>query len=366
MVDQWLPGQPYALELCRELGRHVELTLAAPRYYRAQSEPFRTKAVLESKVKEQKLGLARYFRGLLWLYGAALFGRYDVIHIQAFKKWQFEMRAYAWARRFGRKKLVYTAHNILPHEHGGDQREANALRRWYRLCDAIIVHNESSRQVLLGFEPSVADKVQVIPHGSFSDYAGSVGETAHEKTVFLQFGAIRKYKGIDILLEAASLLPEEIRQQVRIVIVGNQRRELDDTDYEALLARWQVQDCVELIRRFIPDGELPAYFNGCDCCLFPYKNIYGSGALLLAYTFGKPVIASAIPTFVEETDGGKTGLLCEPMNPRALADAITRFSALSGAERAAMKAHIRTLCENKYNWAVSAAALAEVYRRCLR
>lgn len=362
MIDQWLPTQPYTQELARELSRHVELTVAAPRYYQPQGEPFRHKSVLESKVKEQKLGLLRYFWGVAWMYGAALFGRYDVIHVQAFKKWQFEMRPFLWAARLGRKKLVYTAHNILPHEHDDNRREADALHAWYRRCDAILVHNENSRRVLLDFEPSVAERVHVIPHGCFDNYSAFVAEQPHEKTVFLQFGVLRKYKGIDTLLEAAALLPEEARKRMRIVIAGNQRPELDDTDYAALLEQHGVQSFVTLERRFIPDEELPGFFNACDCCLFPYKNIYGSGALLLAYGFEKPVIASAIPTFVEETDNGAAGLLYEPGNAASLAEAMLRFLSLSEEEKQAMKREIRRLCETKYNWRSSAELLAQVYR----
>ena len=362
MIDQWLPQQPYTQELARELSRHVELTLAAPRYYRPQGERFRCRSVLETKVKEKKLGMLSYLRGVLWLYTAALFGRYEVLHVQVFKKPRMEMPAFRLARRLTKKKLVYTAHNILPHEHGGSRREAEDLRRWYRLCDAILVHNEHSRKVLLDFEPSVADRVHVISHGTFDDYAGAVKELPHEKTVFLQFGMIRKYKGIDALLRAAAKLPDELRKQIRIVIAGNQRPELDDTDYRAMIVELGVGDFVTFTPRRIPDEELPAYFNGCDCCLFPYTNIYGSGALLLAYTFRKPVIASGIPTFVEETDGGKTGLLYDPADENGLAEAIERFVSLSEEEKASMRRNTQEICRTKYSWAVSAEKLATLYR----
>ncbi len=362
MIDQWLPQQPYTQELARELGRRVDLTLAAPRSYRPKGEPFRCRSVLETKVKEKKLGMLSYLAGLCWLYGAALFGRYDAVHIQVFKKQSLEMPAFRLMKKLTRKKLVYTAHNILPHEHGGNQREAQQLRSWYRLCDAILVHNEHSRQVLLGFEPSVADKVHVIAHGTFDDYAGAVKDIPHEKTVFLQFGMIRKYKGIDALLQAASQLPEALRGQIRIVIAGNQRRELDDTDYRAMIDALGVGDVVDFRPQRVPDEELPGYFNGCDCCLFPYTNIYGSGALLLAYTFRKPVIASGIPTFVEETDGGKTGLLYDPADEQGLAKAIERFVALPEAEKAAMRRSTEEICRTKYSWSVSAEKLAALYR----
>lgn len=361
MTDTWLPNQPYVLELARPLSKYVDLTIITNRYYRPGNEPFRCKSVLESKVKEKKTGLLSYFRGLAFLYGSLLFGKYDVIHLQAFKQQRFEMPAYLLARRFTRKKLVCTAHNILPHESGG-KKEAAMLRKWYRACDAIIVHNEHSKKVLIDFEPAAADKIRVVPHGTFSEYAPSVKETPHEKTVFLQFGMIRKYKGIDDLLKAASQLPEAFRNSIRIVIAGNQRRELDDTDYQAMLDRYGVGDFVDFQPRRVPDEQVPDYFNGADCCLFPYKEIYGSGALLLAYTFDKPVIASGIPTFVEETDGGKTGLLYDPLDENGLSRAIMQFAGFSAEKKAAMRGSIRELCDTKYSWAVSARRMDGIYR----
>lgn len=361
MIDQWLPGQTYTLELARPLSGQVSLTLMTTRYYRPQQEAFRCKNVLETKVKEKRLGFLSYLRGLLSLYSAALLGRYDVLHVQAFKQQRFEMPAFILARRLMHRKLVYTAHNILPHESGGS-KEAEKLKQWYKLCDAIIVHNEHSKKVLIDFEPSAADKIHVLPHGTYREFSAFAKEQPHEKTVFLQFGMIRKYKGIDELLKAAAQLPDACRKKIRIVIAGNQRKDLDDTNYAAMIEEYGLGDFVTFNPVRIPDAQVPDYFNQADCCLFPYKEIYGSGALLMAYSFEKPVLASGIPTFVEETDGGKTGLLYDPGKEGALAEAIRRFADLSEAEKAAMKENIRTICKTKYSWTVSASALAGIYR----
>lgn len=359
MVDQWLPTQPYAEELCTQLGHYADVTLASSRYYRAEGKPFRSKPVFETKIKEGIKGLIHYFKGLLWLYGSTLWGGYDVIHLQAFKVMRLEMSAYLLAKRLTRKKIVYTAHNILPHEE--KSKEEAALKKWYRACDAIIVHNEHSKNILVNFVPEVEDKIHVIAHGAFDSFSGMAKEEKHEKPTFLLFGMVRKYKGIDSLMKAASLLTENERKQMRIVVAGRQRKDLDDTDYSALAKQYGVEDFVELDLRRIPDEELPGLFNKADCCLFPYKEIFGSGALLMAYSFEKPVIARRIPTFVEETDDGKTGLLYDAEEEKGLADAMRRFISLSEAEKNEMKKNIRRLCETKYNWKVSAQKLAQIY-----
>ncbi len=363
MIEQMLPENTYSQELCRQLGKKVELTLATTRYYMPKQEPYRTRRVFETRVKSGIRQMVRYMGGVLWMYGAVLFGKYDVIHVQSFKKWAVEKPAVLLARRLTKKKLVYTAHNILPHEHGGNSKEEQALREWYRICDAIIVHNEQSRQTLLGFEPGASGKVHVIPHGIFEDFSSLSKDMPHEKKVFLQFGMIRKYKGVDFLLKAASLIPQEYREKIRIVIAGKQWKNLDGTDYQGMVDQYKLHDFVTLNTDWIPDEEMPDYFNGADCCLFPYTNIYGSGALLMAYTFGKPVIASAIPAFVEETDEGRTGLLYGPGKEQELANAIMTFADLPAQKTDEMKRNIRDLCDHKYSWSVSADSLADIYQK---
>lgn len=366
MIEQMLPENTYSQELCCCLEQYADVTLATTRYYQPGQEQFQSVRVFETRIKKGFKELAMYFRGVLWLYGAAIFGKYDVIHVQTFKRWAVEKHAVVLARKMTRKKLVYTAHNVLPHEHNANQKEEEALRKWYRLCDAIIVHNEQSKQILVDFCPDVADKVYVIAHGTFSAFSSFVKEVPHQKTVFLQFGQLRKYKGVAQLLRAASLIPEEYRKKIKIVIAGKQWKNLDDTDYDAMLDQYHLRDFVELNNDWIPDEKMPDYFNSADCCLFPYTNIYGSGAMLMAYTFNKPVIASGIPAFVEETDNGNTGLLYDPDDDGALAKAIQTFTELPQENKESYKNRIRDLCENKYNWAVSAASLADIYQKLIQ
>ncbi len=361
MLDQWLPGQPYSQSLCRQLARHVDLTLCAPRAYHPEGEPFRGLCVLENRVREKKLaGLLSYARGIARVCREILFGGYDVLHVQAFKKASLEIPLFISLCRLRRVRLVATAHNILPHESGGE-KEARLLRRWYGACDALIVHNQASRQVLEAFAPEAAPRIHVLPHGTFDTYGSAPAPVPHERTVFLLFGKVRRYKGIEDLLRACALLPEEARERMEVVIAGSQRKGEDPTDYEAQVQELGLGSFVRLDLRFIADGEVPELLGRADCCLFPYREIYGSGALLLAYGFDKPVIASALPTFVEETDNGATGLLYPPGSPEGLRDALLRFMALSPREKARMQEAIRTLTRTKYTWETSARELFSIY-----
>ena len=67
------------------------------------------------------------------------------------------------------------------------------------------------------------------------------------------------------------------------------------------------------------------YLKAADVLVLPYKEIFQSGVLFLAYSFGLPVVATDVGSFREEIVEGKTGFLCQPGDPEALAKAIETY-----------------------------------------
>ena len=59
--------------------------------------------------------------------------------------------------------------------------------------------------------------------------------------------------------------------------------------------------------------------------VFPYRDIYQSGALHVPQTFGVPIVASRVGAMQDVVEDGVSGLLVEPENPEALAAAVTRL-----------------------------------------
>ena len=79
--------------------------------------------------------------------------------------------------------------------------------------------------------------------------------------------------------------------------------------------------------QFIPDEEMEVYLKGADVLVLPYKEIFQSGVLFLAYSFGLPVVATDVGSFREEIVEGSTGFLCKPGDPADLAKAIETYFA---------------------------------------
>lgn len=360
MRETFLPGNRYALELCKELKKHADLVLLCKRNAGEIENSVNCKKIIYTKSADKIRSIGSYFMSLVQEFKELKKGKYDIYHIQSYKNLYLEVPLFYIAKKYC-KAVVTTVHNVLPHEVAKSDRRLHEL--WYRTSDALIVHNEATRECLIEEFPFTASKVHVIPHGTYSvqKYTGDCSEK-NKKTAFLLFGQLRPYKGIDILIQAIACLPSETRSVIQVVIAGNQHPKQDRTDYLDLIHKYHVEDCVDFQKGRVPDEALPEMFGRTDFCLFPYREIYGSGALLMAYSYQKPVIASNVPAFIEETDHGRTGLLFENENSEDLAGKIETAVSLKKEEIDLYKSAISELVTEKYNWNVSARKLFETYR----
>jgi glycosyltransferase involved in cell wall biosynthesis len=139
--------------------------------------------------------------------------------------------------------------------------------------------------------------------------------------IILFFGFIRKYKGLDLLLEAM----KDVRvrtMRVKLMIAGEFYG--DHKPYDELIAQYGIEQ--QLIRRtdFIPDSEVRYYLCAADMVVQPYRQATQSGVTPLAYYFEKPMIVTNVGGLPALVPDGKAGLVAEP-NAKSIAEAIIRF-----------------------------------------
>lgn len=192
-------------------------------------------------------------------------------------------------------KLVWTAHNTLPHEPVFGGAWEVAARKWLvKLADLVIVHSESTIDELstLGLHPR---KYAVIPHGSYVGvYPNSISQTEARRIlnitentfVYLFLGQIRDYKGLDRLLEAYS----NVRTNDTALVIAGVCR---DPELRHLLNE-RNDNSILWHDGLVPDEELQNYFNAADVVVLPFKKITTSGSSLLALSFGRAVIVPVI------------------------------------------------------------------------
>lgn len=364
MRDTFLPGNTYSLELCKYLSEYVNITLLCKSDVSGAEEKVHCKKIIYTKGSNKLTSICKYIISIHNEIKEIKNGNYNVYHIQSYKNLFLEIPVFYYAKRHC-NCVVTTVHNVLPHEVSKQDRRLHD--EWYKLSDVLIVHNEATKNCFVDQFPNYKEKIRVVPHGIYTKGipANIKVREYNEKRTFLMFGQIRPYKGLDVLIKAVTYLSQETRKNIKILIVGGQHPKQDPTNYENLIELVNIEDCVDFQKKRIPDEELPALFESIDFTLFPYKEIYGSGALLMSYTYEKPVIASNVPAFVEETDEGKTGLLFQSENPVDLARCIEIAANLSLDDIKKYRKSIRKLVEEKYNWKVSAKKITEIYKEAI-
>lgn len=100
--------------------------------------------------------------------------------------------------------------------------------------------------------------------------------------------------------------------------------------------------------------------------MLPYKEIFQSGVMFLAFSFGLPVIAADVGSFKDEIIEGRTGLLCNPGDPVDLANTIDRyFGSKLYANLEERRADIQEFARARHSWDIVADKTVAVYRQLL-
>jgi len=198
--------------------------------------------------------------------------------------------------------------NIIPHEKFISQNFF--VKLFLNQLDGIIIMSNSAEKELLNLNKSYNYKKLFLPIidslGNSLDYHSSKKEIGLKKAsnVFLFFGLIREYKGLDILLNAINKLDLDFISRSDFLIVGESYEDIDK--YKNILDD-EKKPHVKWITEYIPDNKINLYFSASDYVVLPYKTASQSGIIPMAYHFKKPVIVSKIEGLKEIVIDGETG-----------------------------------------------------------
>ena len=262
-------------------------------------------------------------------------------------------------------RLVWTAHNLAPHEVYWPAWGFVLYRAVARSSDAIIAHSQAARQALeqrYGALPHC----RVIPHGNYIGLYGpprdraasrvALGLPAHGP-VLLNFGALRPYKGLEDLIAAFARQPAG--QRGFLLIAGAAK----DAAYAAELKRRAAGVAgLRLELRFVPDAELPAYLAAADLVVLPYHALLTSGVLLWALSCARPAVAPGFGPAAELVREGVTGFLFTPGQAGSLDQALAR--ALAHPDLAALGRNGLAAAQ-AFAWPEIARLTAACYREVL-
>jgi len=229
----------------------------------------------------------------------ALVLRPKVVHFQWFRIPRFDYWIVLLMQHVLGIKVIFTAHNILPHQ-GNESKKTAVFQKMYLVFDRIIVHSQNTKEELIQAFHVNEEKIRVIKHGvlPFDISKESYEKAEHSfkekydlegKTVFSCLGFQNHYKGTDIIIKAWSQIPELCQNpKCRLLIIGK----VNDVNID--FSPLDGINNVIVDRRRISDEEFVFLLRHTDVYLLPYRDISQSGALLTTITEHVPVVVTDI------------------------------------------------------------------------
>lgn len=249
-----------------------------------------------------------------------------------------------------RKKILFITENFISHE-------GNFIDK--RLTD-IGLKNASSFMVLSGI---VEKEVKLIAKGrkvykselpiydcyetdettSVSNLRKEFGFSEQDK-ILLFFGYVRKYKGLDLLIDAFPKIKSSIPNS-KLLIVG----EFYDSPefYTDKIKKLEIDKDTVIVNKFVPNEDVGKYYKVSDLVILPYRSATQSGILNVAYGFLKPMVVTNVGGLSEFVEDKKSGIIINPDSPEEIANGVMEYFRLK--DQVDFKKNIKELVDkNKF------------------
>ena len=229
--------------------------------------------------------------------------------------------------------------NVIPHE----KRffDLPLTRRFISSCTGFVTLSEAVSGDLSTIAPDAPRTV--LPHPIYDHFGQAPGRAAalaalgldEGKKTLLFFGLIRKYKGLDLLLDSFELLPSDYQ----LVIAGEPYGSFKP--YSDRIASMAGKDRIRVFPEYIRDSEVKDFFGAADLVVLPYRSATQSGIGAIATHFETPMVATPVGALKEEIADRGLGLVCGSVDPASLAETIGQFFSSPGTAALCREAALR-------------------------
>jgi beta-1,4-mannosyltransferase len=192
-------------------------------------------------------------------------------------------------------RFAWSVHEALPHECPYPAAEVALRQGLAERAEIIHTLHISTVAEVADLYKLQTDKVITVEHplysGFYPDYISREAARAQlgvgDEVVFLSFGAIRPYKGLDRLVDAARALRESDVPPFRILVVGPTYHAVDVQDVLLAAAK---EPTISVMPVAVPNEYVHVLFRAADLSVLPYQAFHNSGVALLSLSFGTPVL----------------------------------------------------------------------------
>ncbi len=254
-------------------------------------------------------------------------------------------------------RIISVVHNVVPHEKQPGWRRIS--RYFFKTCHGFIA---MSGTVLEDLETFVKGKgMRFIPHPIYDIFGEKVDRksaSGHLKldqdlSYLLFFGMIRKYKGLDLLLDA---MPDIIQAlpDVRLIVAGEFYSDKDACLEK--IERLGVRDHVIIADEFIPSDQVKYYFSIADMVVQPYITATQSGVTQIAYHFEVPMLVTDVGGLAEIVPDEKVGYVVK-VDQSAISNKVIDF--YKNDRREAFISNLK-LEKKRFSWEEMAKGILEL------
>ena len=248
----------------------------------------------------------------------------------------------------GSDKLISIFHNVIPHERNFFDR---FLFKYYiKPFKKCVFMSSFVRDQLKFFKENFQSTVRFLPIDKNYEIKLSKNIIRKEMNInindkiILFFGLIRKYKGLEILLEAIKKY-SKYHSKFKLIIAGESYEKKQK--YINIINTLNIKNKVIWFDKFIANEQIEKLMILSDLLILPYNSASQSGVLSQAWQYEIPVIVTDVGGLSEYVDHGYSGYIVEKNNSDKLFQKIEYFFESKAALQ--MQKYIKTH-KNKFSW----------------
>lgn len=202
------------------------------------------------------------------------------------------------------KKIIFNFHNKIPHETKEVKKAKEFVKTLIEISCKIVIHSNESIQIIQDIcqkDAHVLNKIVCVPHPHYIGIYGAEKTAAslpNNKLKLCFFGAIRKYKNIDLLISAVKELDFD---DVELNIVGNCYSDEYAQYLQNLIGENRNIKCDF---RLVCDENIPEIIDNSHILVLPYnlESSLNSGTTIMAFSYSRTVLSSQTGTLSDIED----------------------------------------------------------------
>ncbi len=207
-------------------------------------------------------------------------------------------------------KILAITDNIIPHE----KKFFDSIFTQYFInsCDGFLSMSRSVYEQVQHLQPNkprayVAHPMYDMFGNAMQKHDAKMALGLNSNTNYiLFFGFIRKYKGLQLLLE--SFADTRLRKLPLKLIIAGEFYE-DRKPYDELIAKLNLENNLIMATDFIANTDVSKYFSACDMVVQTYLNATQSGVTQIAYYYNKPMLVTNVGGLSELVPHNKVGYI---------------------------------------------------------